>query len=88
MSVTPADAFRPNDTKKVWRYISVVPDHKPDHYICIQELDGDWGEPGVDGHDEDGWRDAEVPVATRVIRARMDETGALRNAHGGGSNRY
>lgn len=77
-----------NDTKKVWRYISVTPDHVPGQYVCIQELDGDWGTPNVDGHDGEGWRDAEKPVATRVIVVRMDEDGALRNVNSGRKRAY
>lgn len=88
MAVTPAEAFRTENTKKVWSYLTAVPDHVPGQYVCIQELEGDWGEPHVDGHDAMGWRDAEKPVATRVIIAKMDETGALRNIHSGGPKRY
>lgn len=68
------------DEKKVWRYLTAVPDHEAGHYVCVQELDGDWGTPNVDGHDANGWRDAEEPIATRVIVAKMGQDGALRNA--------
>lgn len=67
--------------KKIWRFVSVILDHKPGEYVCIQELDGDWGEPNVDGHNDQGWRDAELPAATRMIRVTIDESGTARTIH-------
>ena len=87
MSQTETETFSRNNTKKVWRYVSVVPDHVPGQYVCIQELDGDWGTPNFDGHDAEGWRPSVEPVATRVIVAEMDESGALRNIYSGKGKR-
>lgn len=79
--------FRGNQ-KKVWRFLSVTPDHEPGYYICIQELDGHWEEPNYAqyGPNDNGWRDAEEPVATRVVRMEMLADGSMKNAHGGGYN--
>lgn len=67
--------------KKVWRFVTVQPDHIPGQYICVQALDGHWEEPDPTDPMDDGWRDADVPVATRVVLMRMDKDGAMRNVH-------
>lgn len=77
-------AFRTPETKnkaekKVWRYLTAVPDHITGRYVCVQELDGDFGIPNEDGHDSEGWRDAEHPRSTRVIVVEMKPDGGLKN---------
>jgi hypothetical protein len=72
---------RRTSNKKVWRFVSVILDHEKDKYICIQVLDGDWGEPNTDGHDAQGWRDADLPAATRMVRVTIDELGTARTLH-------
>jgi hypothetical protein len=67
--------------KKVWRFLTVTPDHVPGQYICIQELDGHWEDPDPTIVDDDGWRDAEVPIATRVVLMKMDKDGGMRNVN-------
>lgn len=83
MSETPASIRRPArvGNKKIWRFVNVILDHEPGKYICIQELDGDFGEPNVDGHDENGWRDADIPASTRIIRVTIDDSGTARTDH-------
>lgn len=81
MSESSTHVRRNYTNKKIWRFVDIILDHEPDKYICIQELDGDFGEPNVDGHDENGWRDAELPAATRIIRVTMDESGTVRSAN-------
>lgn len=68
--------------KKVWSFVTAVPDHTPGQYVCIQELDGHWEEPDFDtyGPEDDGWRDAVKPAPTRVVLMKM-ENGAMRNVH-------
>lgn len=67
--------------KKVWRFLTVNPDHVAGQYICVQELDGHWEDPDPTDPDDNGWRDAEVPVSTRVVLMRMEKDGAMRNVH-------
>ena len=77
---TPKSIRRNNNEKKVWRFLDVKPDHEAGTYVCLQELEGDWGTPNEGGHDEEGWRDADLPAVRRVVfMRRSDKDGSLKN---------
>lgn len=67
--------------KKIWDFlVPVSPDpFNPMHAWVVQRLLGDFGVPNEDGHDENGWRPAALPAATRVVYMRMTEDGQMVN---------
>lgn len=71
--------------KKIWDFLAPVsPDpFEPMHAWVVQRLLGDFGTPGVDGHDETGWRPAALPAATRVVYMKMTKDGQMVNVFSG-----
>lgn len=74
-------AYKSNDRKR-WEFVTgwACPFREGYSYI-IQRLQGDFGTPGEDGHDEYGWRPAQSPAQTRLVLMEMGDDGQVMNVH-------
>ena len=80
MSVTPEflpAAPRAASRKNVWSFEQIIPDpHKANHVYAIQILEGHFEEGSKEFHKA-------LKHKTRVIYAKMTESGKLQNVYGG-----
>lgn len=73
--------YKSNDRKR-WEFVQVAPcPFFEDHVWVIQRLQGDYGTPNEDGHDENGWRPAREPAATRLVYMEMQDDGQVINVN-------
>lgn len=73
--------YKSSDRKR-WEFIQVAPCvFREMHAWVIQKLQGDFGTPNEDGHDEKGWRPEIEPVSTRLVYMRMNTKGEVVNVH-------
>lgn len=73
--------YKSSDRKR-WEFIQVAPCvFKEMHVWVIQKLQGDFGTPNEDGHDNRGWRPEVEPASTRLVYMNMLDNGQVENVH-------